>query len=84
MRLSSLVGEKGRVYAEDIADARLEGLRRRVTDAHLGKSGVGPRPQRFQCVFPQSVRIQATRFPFFHLMPEYTEIWLNATAFFLK
>jgi ubiquinone/menaquinone biosynthesis C-methylase UbiE len=35
VRLSSLAGEKGRVYAEDIAEGRLERLRKRVTDAHL-------------------------------------------------
>lgn len=35
VRLSPLVGEKGRVYAEDIAEERLERLRKRVTEAHL-------------------------------------------------
>jgi precorrin-6B methylase 2 len=35
VRLSPLVGENGRVYAEDIAAKRLEGLRKRVADAHL-------------------------------------------------
>ena len=30
VRLSPLVGEKGRVYAEDIAEARLERLRKRA------------------------------------------------------
>src|SRR5579885_699412 len=35
VRLSPLVGEKGRVYAEDIAKSRLERLGKRVADAHL-------------------------------------------------
>ncbi len=35
VRLSPLVAENGRVYAEDIAEARLERLRKRVADAHL-------------------------------------------------
>ncbi len=35
VRLSPLVGEKGHVYAEDITEARLEQLRKRVADAHL-------------------------------------------------
>jgi ubiquinone/menaquinone biosynthesis C-methylase UbiE len=35
VRLSPLVGERGRVYAEDIADKRLDGLRKRVADAQL-------------------------------------------------
>jgi precorrin-6B methylase 2 len=35
VRLSPLVGEKGRVYAEDIAEERLERLQKRVADAHL-------------------------------------------------
>jgi ubiquinone/menaquinone biosynthesis C-methylase UbiE len=35
VRLSPLVGENGRIYAEDIAEKRLDGLRKRVADAHL-------------------------------------------------
>ena len=35
VRLSALVGDAGHVYAEDIAEKRLAGLRKRVNDAHL-------------------------------------------------
>jgi ubiquinone/menaquinone biosynthesis C-methylase UbiE len=35
LRLSPLVGENGRVYAEDVAEKRLDGLRKRAADAHL-------------------------------------------------
>ena len=35
VRLSKLVGDSGHVYAEDIAEKRLVGLRKRVDDAHL-------------------------------------------------
>jgi predicted methyltransferase len=35
VRLSPLVVEKGRVYAEDIAEERLDRLQKRVADAHL-------------------------------------------------
>lgn len=35
VRLSPLVGDSGHVYAEDIAEKRLAGLRKRVVDAHL-------------------------------------------------
>lgn len=35
VRLAPLVGETGRVYAEDIAENRLERLRKRVGEAHL-------------------------------------------------
>ena len=35
IRLSPVVGENGRVYAEDIVAKRLEGLRKRAADAHL-------------------------------------------------
>jgi len=35
VRLSALVGDSGHVYAEDIAEKRSAGLRKRVDDAHL-------------------------------------------------
>jgi precorrin-6B methylase 2 len=35
VRLSPMVGENGRVYAEDIAEKRLDGLRKRIADVHL-------------------------------------------------
>ena len=35
VRLAPLVGETGRVYAVDIAEDRLDRLRKRVSDAHL-------------------------------------------------
>jgi ubiquinone/menaquinone biosynthesis C-methylase UbiE len=35
VRLSPLVGEKGRVYAEDVDNKRLEGLRKRAANAKL-------------------------------------------------
>jgi ubiquinone/menaquinone biosynthesis C-methylase UbiE len=35
VRLAPIVGEKGRVYAVDIAEDRLARLRKRVSDAHL-------------------------------------------------
>lgn len=35
VRLAPLVGETGRVYAEDISKDRLERLRKRLADAHL-------------------------------------------------
>lgn len=34
-RLSPLVGQNGRVYAEDVAEKRLDGLRKRIADANL-------------------------------------------------
>ena len=36
LRMAPVAGEKGRVFAVDIADAKLESLKRRVTEAHLG------------------------------------------------
>jgi predicted methyltransferase len=35
VRLSPLVGENGRIYAEDVAENRLDGLRKRAADANL-------------------------------------------------
>jgi len=35
LRLSPLVGEGGRIYAEEISEQRLASLRKRVADAHL-------------------------------------------------
>ena len=35
VRLSTLVGDTGHVYAEDISEKRLAGLQRRAADAHL-------------------------------------------------
>ncbi len=35
VRLSPIVGESGRVYAEDIAEKRLDALRKRVAENHL-------------------------------------------------
>jgi len=73
MRLSPLVGEKGRVYAEDISASRLDRLRKRVTDAHLGNvilvTGSADDP-RLPAAQLDSVVILNS----YHEMPKYDEM----------
>jgi precorrin-6B methylase 2 len=71
--LAPLVGEKGRVYAEDIAEGRLDRLRKRIADAHLDNivviAGLANDP-RLPIAQLDSVVILNS----YHEMPEYDEM----------
>lgn len=73
VRLSPLVGETGRLYAEDIADVRLERLRKRVADAHLDNvaivSGSADDPRLPSAQLDSVVILNS-----YHEMPKYDDM----------